>query len=502
MAITNHERVGKALDLLRDGLGPFVQREFSNEFGPSDALDGARAYFGHGSRLSTNRTLTQWDSAALLSLMVYSWNDVFRQTLGHTERSLVSELLEWRNQWAHQQRFSGDDAERALDSAARLLTAISAPQADEVARMRGELRRLVIDEQTRHEQRKVGGSLITPAAAESLRPWREVVTPHADVASGRYQQAEFAADLWQVHLGEGADEYRDPAEFFRRTFLTESLRRLLVGGVRRLANGGGDPVVQLQTNFGGGKTHSMLALYHMFSGVPANGIPGIDAVMAEAGVSDLPAVRTVVLVGNKISPGNPITRPDGTVVHTLWGELAYQLGGPQAYARVAADDRSATNPGDTLRQLFNDYGPCLVLIDEWVAYARQLHDAPDLPGGTFETQFTFAQALTEAARAADRCLLLISLPASESSDSPHAQVDDVEVGGVRGREALDRLRNVVGRVESSWRAASAEEGFEIVRRRLFEPLDPADNLTHRRRDGTRLFRVVPGATGRVPERVP
>ena len=116
----------------------------------------------------------------------------------------------------------------------------------------------------------------------------------------------------------------------------------------------GDPVVQLQTNFGGGKTHSMLALYHLFSGVPANEIPGIDAVMAEAGVSDLPAVRSVVLVGNKISPGNPAPRPDGTIVHTLWGEIAYQLGGPEAYARVAADDRAATNPGDTLRQLFND----------------------------------------------------------------------------------------------------------------------------------------------------
>ncbi len=200
--------------------------------------------------------------------------------------------------------------------------------------------------------------------------------------------------------------------------------------------------------------------------------------MAAAAAPDLPAVHRVVLVGNKISPGSPVTKPDGTVVHTLWGELAYQLGGAEAYARLAADDRAATNPGDTLRQLFNEYGPCLILIDEWVAYARQLHDAPDLTGGTFETQFTFAQALTEAARAADRCLLLISLPASETTGSPHTQADDVEVGGIRGREALDRLRNVVGRVESSWRAASAEEGFEIVRRRLFEP-PTADNLTHR-----------------------
>jgi predicted AAA+ superfamily ATPase len=116
----------------------------------------------------------------------------------------------------------------------------------------------------------------------------------------------------------------------------------------------------------------------------------------------------------------------------------------------------------------------LILIDEWVAYARQLHDQSDLPAGGFETQFTFAQVLTESAKLAKNCLLVISLPASDTAGSPHTQADDVEVGGQRGREALDRLRNVVGRVESSWRPASAEEGFEIVRRRLFEPMtDPA-----------------------------
>jgi predicted AAA+ superfamily ATPase len=326
----------------------------------------------------------------------------------------------------------------------------------------------------RGEKRKAGGSLIEAAATGTLKPWREVVTPHADVASGRYQQAEFAADLWQVHLGEGTDEYKKPPEFFRRTFLTESLKRLLVGAVQRISGKGGDPVVQLQTNFGGGKTHSMLALYHLFSGVSASELAGVDAVLADAGVKTLPKGKRVVLVGNKISPGNPVTKADGTVVRTLWGELAYQLGGRKAFARVKADDEKATNPGDVLRELFKEYGPCLVLIDEWVAYARQLHDQSDLPAGGFETQFTFAQALTESAKLAGNCLLVISLPASDTSGSPHTQSDDVEVGGIRGRESLERLRNVVGRVESSWRPATAEEGFEIVRRRLFEPLAGPD----------------------------
>jgi len=476
MAITNHERVGKALELLRAGLAPFVERELKSVYRGRLAAEVARLL--GDDRINAGRETAQWDVAALLKVMWDAWNEVFRRTLGFAERSLVSELRDWRNKWAHQEAFSSDDAYRALDSAARLLAAVSAPQAEEVERMKMELLRVRFDEQVRSEKRKAGGSLVEAAAAGALKPWREVVSPHPDVASGRYQQAEFAADLWQVYLGEGTDEYRDPVEFFRRTYLTESLRRLLIGAVQRLSGAGGDPVVQLQTNFGGGKTHSLLALYHLFSGKSPAELPGVEAVLKEAGITVLPAVNRVVLVGNRLSPGNPTIKPDGTMVRTLWGELAWQLGyaagGPEearrAFERIRADDERATSPGDRLRKLFNDYGPCLILIDEWVAYARQLHDAADLPGGSFETQFTFAQALTESARAARASLVVISLPASTSGLSPHAQAEDVEVGGLRGREALERLGNVVGRVESSWRPASAEESFEIVRRRLFQPL--------------------------------
>ena len=473
MAITNHERVGKALDLLKTGLGPFVDREVRGAL-ESRRLDAFKLRDYAEDPMLAKKPTAQWDVAGLLKLMWETWNDVFRRILGPAERGLVGEMRGHRNKWAHQESFSSDDAYRALDSAGRLLAAISAPQSDELERLKMELLRVRFDEQARGERRRQAGTAIESAAAAGLKPWREIVTPHKDVASGRYQQAEFAADLWQVHLGEGTDEYRNPVEFFRRTYLTDSLRSLLVGAVHRLAGRDGDPVVQLQTNFGGGKTHSMLALYHLFSGTEPGELPGIDAILQEAQAKELGPARRVVLVGNKISPGNPATKEDGTVVRTLWGELAWQLGGKKAFDRIAADDENATNPGDALRELFNEYGPCLVLIDEWVAYARQLHDQSDLPAGGFETQFSFAQALTESARLANHCLLVISLPASDTSGSPHTQADDVEVGGQRGREALDRLRNVVGRIESSWRPASAEEGFEIVRRRLFEPFsDPA-----------------------------
>lgn len=468
MAITNHERVGKALELLKAGLAPFVEREMRNVF--QGRTQSQIASYVRDDRLYFDKPISGWDAGGLLKLMWEAWNDVFKRTLGQAERSLVSEARDYRNRWAHQQSFTYDDTDRALDSIARLLTAVSAPQAEDVNKMKMELRRLIFEEQMRTEKRKAPAVPLPGLADPTLKPWREVVTPHGDVASGNYQQAEFAADLWQVHLGQGSDEYRNPVEFFRRTYLTDSLSRLLVDAIRRFSTGKGDPVVQLQTNFGGGKTHSMLALYHLLSGIEPGQLAGVEELMRTAGADKLPTVNRVVFVGNKVSPGNPVTKPDGTVVRTMWGEIAWQLGGKPAFEKLRADDEKATNPGDVLRDLMNTYGPCLILIDEWVAYARQLHDVSDLSAGSFETHFTFAQSLTEAAKASERSLVVISLPESVSSASPHARAEDVEVGGERGRAALERLQNVIGRVESSWRPASAEEGFEIVRRRLFEPL--------------------------------
>src|SRR5258708_3057069 len=340
--------------------------------------------------------------------------------------------------------------------------------------MKLELRRLAFSEQARSEIRKISSSAIEGQPAAGLTTWREIVEPHPDVASGRFKQAEFMADLWQVYLNEGSDEYRDPMQFFRRTYLTTGLNMLLTNALRRLAGTGGDPVIKLQTNFGGGKTHSMLALFHLFSGKKAAELPGLEDVFRKSEVSDLPKVQRAVLVGNKISPGAPSKKPDGTTVRTLWGELAWQLGGKEGYAMVQEDDQRATNPGDTLRLLFINHLSCLTLFNAWVPYPLQLHDSKDLPGGDFETHFTFAQALTEAVRASKNTLLVVSIPASDDPNSQNETVSDLEVGGTRGRESLKKLENIIGRSEIPWRSASAKESFAIVRRRLFsEPSDPS-----------------------------
>jgi predicted AAA+ superfamily ATPase len=476
MATSNRDRVGRALDLLSEGLKPYVERELTAAYGRY-WITRVTENWQHELRW-LNDDEPHLDITALLRIMWEQWNDVFRKTLGHAERSLVSELRETRNRWAHQHSFTLDDTYRALDSVHRLLTAVSAAeQAREIERQKQEVLRLRFEEEARRETRKAATTPIEGQPAGGLKPWREIVTPHPDVASGRYQQAEFAADLNQVYRGEGSDEYRDPQAFFQRTYLTEGLRYLLTTALRRLSGSGGDPVIELQTNFGGGKTHSMLALYHLFSGITPADLPGIDPVLHEAGVTTLPQVQRVVLVGTALSPAQAQRKPDGTIVNTLWGELAWQLLGREGYALVAEADRQGVSPGsNVLVELFQTAAPCLILIDEWVAYVRQLYIHPDdadkgikrsYPGGSFEANMTFAQALTEAAKAVPRVLVVASLPAS-----------DIEIGGEGGREALSRLRNVFGRLESIWKPATAEEGFEIVRRRLFQDI-PGQNYAAR-----------------------
>lgn len=295
----------------------------------------------------------------------------------------------------------------------------------------------------------------------SLKPWREVAVPHHDVLSGTFVQAEFAADISRVHAGTADAEYQDPSLFYQRTFITEGMRLLLDSVVRRLSGKGGDPVIQLQTAFGGGKTHTMLAVYHLASGKAASAdMQGIAPILDAVGVTELPKARIAVIDGIKSSPNQPVSR-DGCLIHTLWGDLAWQLGGAQAYQLVEAADRSGTSPGkEVLQDLLARHAPCVILVDELVAYVRQFEEGKTLTGGTLDSNLTFVQALTEALKAVPTALMLASLPESER-----------EAGSQRGVQALAALSHYFGRVQAIWKPVATQEAFEIVRRRLFAQTD-------------------------------
>lgn len=476
---TNHDLLTKGFDRLLEALSPYVVRELIGGYGTDfwqtgvmDKLydDQKRDLPDSGKPSDLAKSL---DIAKCLLLIEINWREVFAKKLPRDCKNYVIELKGRRNEWAHKgiEDVTDSNAFRALDTMSRLAEQIDADAAAYINSLLRQVRYGSTEGST-----AVTSNVATPVTAprrktleqtkavRGLPSWREVMEPHMDVAEGRYKNAEFAADLAQVARGKGELEYRDPVEFFNRTYVTEGMKGLLVQSLRRVAGMDGEPVIQLKTAFGGGKTHSMLALYHMMrSRTRAADIAHLAPVLAEAGVSEIPEVHVAVLVGTALNPAKatrPATMP-GITVNTLWGEMAFQLaesaGKPEAYNFVKEADKKGVSPGsEALASLFDACGCCLVLMDELVAYAKKLYGAEKLPAGTLDNFITFIQELTEAARASRCSLVVASIPESDN-----------EIGGEAGQRALEQIEHTFGRMEAIWKPVGASEGFEVVRRRLF-----------------------------------
>ena len=298
--------------------------------------------------------------------------------------------------------------------------------------------------------------------SNGLHPWRDVIRPNDDVTEGRFRQAEFAASLQRVYDGRARDtEYGNPVSFFNRTYITPGMRSLLVNTVQRLNGSGGDPVIQTKTGFGGGKTHSLIALYHLVrhadilidppSGSDSSTSREIRSILEEAGFTDHPSGlgEIAVLDGTHLSPTDSTVTESGGPRNTLWGEMAYQLGGQSGYEIVGAAARTRVAPGQAqLDALFDHVGPSVILIDELVAYWRNAVDS--------DSVYTFLQALTQSISAREDVALVVTLPESQE-----------EAGGDRGREALETLERLFARIEAVWEPLAVSEAFEVVSRRLF-----------------------------------
>lgn len=472
-ALSNKERVGRVLDLTAAGLAPWMTDLLTRKYGETWQAQ-VRAAAGTGPRDFADQTD---DPSYLFWVFDKQWHTLFRDQVSHEEKRCVSALWDARKQWAHGGKFSDEQAERVLSDGEHLLRQIgSVKLADDVDDLRRELRRLRFEKDQKQYQVAAEKQLTVRLDTGGLPAWRDVAEPHDDVMKGTFQLAQFAADLRQVALGVARPEYGDPVQFYERTYITRGLKYLLAQTLQRLNGAGGEPVIDLMTTFGGGKTHSEIAVYHLAGGATADSLLGVREICDEVGVTDVPTgVHRAVIVGNDFSVLGT-EKPDGTFVKTMWGELAWQLGGKDGYKRVARyDDNGVPPPTTELAALFAAYAPCVILIDEWVAYLRQLYShGTENPyaGGTFDAHQTFAQSLTEAVKAVDTALLVVSLPASDSvRDMGEGLVDNThEIGGTPGLEALRSLRSVIHRVETPWQPATVEESYEIVRRRLFKPL--------------------------------
>ena len=326
MAKSTRQYVFEGMEVLPDALIPFVEKRLDS------ALTGhwqARvAEKVPGLRPDRDGRIT-WDQASLLNAMDRFWADAFKAVLGpgrarHRQRA---------GRGPEQDSPTTSPSPTTMPSGRsipmrRLMEAIGAgAPAEQLGRMRDTILRTKFTELRRNEERRKTRRLdITVDTAGGLKPWREVVEPHQDVATGAFQQAEFAADLGKVHAGSAPSEYRDPREFFGRTYLTDGLRSLLVGAARRLSGTGGDPVVELQTNFGGGKTHSMLALYHMAGGTPSRDLPGLDQLLSEHGATVPPRVSRAVVVGTSRGPQDVIGAEGGRRIPHHLGRAGLAVG--------------------------------------------------------------------------------------------------------------------------------------------------------------------------------
>lgn len=299
-----------------------------------------------------------------------------------------------------------------------------------------------------------------------LPAWTATAVPHRDIRDRRFDLGIFAADLGKVAAGEGEPEYQDPATFFNLTYVTRGLHAQLVSMLRRLS---GDTkassVVHLHTTFGGGKTHTMLAMYHLARhGAALADRDDVRKLMLEARIEELPQARVAVIDGDMLTPSQPRITPEGITLNTIWGEIAYQLGGVELYELVQESDEQRSAPGtDLLHEILSYAGPSLILVDELLNYATKAATVKVGRSYLVDQLQAFLKALTQAVDRRPQAMLVVTM-------TSHVQ----EMFGEQALRLYDSLKRILQRVERTEITAEGMEIYEILRRRLFETVgDPA-----------------------------
>jgi len=296
----------------------------------------------------------------------------------------------------------------------------------------------------------------------TLPPWWQVTTPHKDIREGRLSEAIFAADLGDVVYGNAPLEYQDPRIFFQKTYLTQGLKNLLGNVLLRLGGGKADPIIQLQTPFGGGKTHALLALYHAVE--HRKDIAHIDLT----GVPFVQNAKVAVFVG---------THADAVSGKTPWGEIASQLG---QYETIKEQDKRRIAPGkEKLRQVLEASGPTLILMDEILEYIVKANRAEKIERITQGQTLAFLQEISEVIASSKNCCLVITLPASI-----------LERYDEEAEKSLQQLQNISGRVEAIYTPVEGVEVYEIIRKRLFEDLGDEKTRKHVAESYLRLYQSL------------
>jgi predicted AAA+ superfamily ATPase len=293
-------------------------------------------------------------------------------------------------------------------------------------------------------------------------PWFKNVVPHKDIQQGILDEAVFAANLGDVASGKGREVYNNPEIFFSKTFLTVGLKTVASRVVKGL-NGGedaGNRTISLQTGFGGGKTHTLISIFHIAKlGKNLKTLSTLKEISSVIGNPKYDKANVAVFTNTTCDPTQG-RKVDGLHIRTIWGEIAYQLGGKEIYKLVEENDQQRTAPKGLFKNVLQKTKPALILIDELADYCVSASGIAVGNSTLADQTISFMQELSEAISGTDQAVLIATLPASP-----------IEVAsGQIGLQVLTSLSNRMARVSADTKPVSDEEIFEVIRRRLFEDI--------------------------------
>ncbi|WP_448520363.1 DUF499 domain-containing protein [Rhodoflexus sp.] len=390
------------------------------------------------------------------------YKDLLRDDFGKEVNNVATYLdsiYRVRNKSAHYQKITDDDFADAFVNMKKIARAIGMTELEQ---------ELIALQSAKNEQESQPQpkSVAAPAGSSGLVPWFRVVTPHTDIKEGRLDESVFAANLAEVAFGSGREIYSNSSIFFSKTYLTAGLRNVAKTVLKGL-NGSEDAenrVISLQTGFGGGKTHTLISLYHLAQwGSNAIESRFTKELFAYTGNPAFEKANVAVFTNTTNDPTQGRYAEEGVHIQTIWGELAYQLGGKAAYELVRKNDEARIAPAGIFKKVLEQCKPALILIDELADYCVKASGHNVGSSNLSDQTISFIQELTEAVAAANHCVAVITLPASVQ-----------EVGNTEKAHAiLASLQKRVGRVSADTKPVADEEIYEVIRRRLFEQVGDA-----------------------------
>ncbi|KXB06557.1 hypothetical protein AKJ51_03505 [candidate division MSBL1 archaeon SCGC-AAA382A20] len=304
---------------------------------------------------------------------------------------------------------------------------------------------------------------------DQLKSWWEIANPHRDVRERQLPESVFAIDLGAVVNDSAPSIYQNPVDFFEKTHITQVLEDILTLVLENVeGNLSENRVQRLQTGFGGGKTHILLAIYHLLnSPEKVEKIDKVRDIVDASDVDEIPSAEASVIVGTDLdtSGGREV---EDIHIKTPWGELAYQLGGKETYQLLDTSDKNRTSPGkNKLVEVLEKTSPCVILIDEILQYVLRAKGVVVGQSTLAEQTISFIDELVKAVNATEKVFTVLSLQASER----YEMFGDPEAA----EQVLNQIQSKVERVDTVTRPIQKEEVYSIARQRIFETVGDEEN---------------------------